>query len=148
MSYNIGDVVDVVVWWLQQNVSLLYCDGYVKAVWNRMRVRPTGPDSVVRVYDVSGGYLKSGIGPFEDVVWEVCVDIRARTLVRMWETIGGVLVVLDGIKNDPNPAGEGRYDMLEVVGVDDESRYDGNEWIGVITVKVYELNRAMVINGY
>ncbi len=138
-SYSIDDVVDVVRYHLEDKLVVDF-GGVVKAVYNRPSVRVVDGGSVVRVYMVSGDFDEPNMSKFEDVVYMVSVDVRSWSLKIVQAVVDDVSDVLDSVKNDPNPNSEGKYDMLEILGVTDLTEADRNEHHNVVEVKVSELN--------
>lgn len=138
-SYVIDDVVDVVRYHLEDKL-VVDVGGVVKAVFNQPNVRVVDSRSKVRVYMVSMDFDQPNTSKFEDRYYRVSVDVRSWSLKILQAVVDDVMDVMDGVKNDPNPGGETKYDMLEIIGVEDLTEVDRHEHHNVVEIKVSELN--------
>lgn len=138
-SYSIDDIVDVVRYHLQDKMTVDF-GGVVKAVFNQPNVRVVDSSSKVRVYLVSADFDQPNTSKFEDRYYRLSVDVRCWSLRILQLVVDDVLDVLDQVKNNPNPGSETKYDMLEVLGVEDMAEADRHEHHNVVELKVSEMN--------
>lgn len=138
-SYAIDDIVDVVRYHLEDRMTVDF-SGVVKAVFNQPSVRVVDSSSKVRVYLVSADFDQPNTSKFEDRYYRLSVDVRCWSLAILQSVVDDVLDVLDQVKNDPNPGSEGKYDMLEILGVEDLTEADRHEHHNVVEIKVTEMN--------
>ncbi len=138
-SYAIDDIVDVVRYHLQDRMTIDF-GGVVKAVFNQPNVRVVDSRSVVRVYLVGANFDQPNTSKFEDRYYRLSVDVRCWSLAILQSVVDDVLDVLDQVKNNPNPSTETKYDMLEILGVEDLTESDRHEHHNVVEIKVSEMN--------